>query len=57
MCGPFECWQDGSRRGEGVIKKAWFSEEKMVKIFREAYKSPVAEKAKRHGVSDQKGYR
>lgn len=34
------------------MKKTRFSEEPMVKILREADKSPVSEVAKKHGVSD-----
>jgi putative transposase len=34
------------------MKKTRFSEEKMVKILREADKAPVSEVAKKHGVSD-----
>jgi putative transposase len=34
------------------MKKTRFSEEKMVKILREADKAPVTEVAKRHGISE-----
>jgi putative transposase len=34
------------------MKKTRFSEEQMVKILRETDKTPVAEVAKKHGVSD-----
>ena len=34
------------------MKKTRFSEEQMVKILREADKSPVAEVSKKHGISD-----
>ena len=38
------------------MKKTRFSEEKMVKILREADKSPAAQVAKRYGVSEQTIY-
>ena len=37
---------------EGAMKKTRFSEEEMVKILREADQTPVAEVAKKHGISD-----
>ena len=38
------------------MKKARFSEEQMVAILREADQRPIAEVAKKHGVSDQTIY-
>ena len=38
------------------MKKTRFSEEKMVKILREADAAPVTEVAKKHGISEQTIY-
>ena len=35
------------------MKKARYSEEQIVRILREADRDPVADVAKRHGVSEQ----
>jgi DNA-binding transcriptional regulator YiaG len=41
---------------EEVMQKSRCSEEQMVKILREADKVPVAQVAKKHGVSEQTVY-
>jgi putative transposase len=41
---------------EGAMHKSRFSDEQMVGIIREADRDPVAEVAKRHGISEQTIY-
>ena len=41
---------------EELVRKSRFSRDKMVKILREADKTPVAEVARKHGVAEQTIY-
>jgi hypothetical protein len=50
------CWVHAERLMEGAMRQSRFSDEQMVGIIREADRDPVAEVAKRHGISEQTIY-